>query len=639
MKYSIIVLVLLLISISVYNNGFLNKSSSNGNSDTNVSTAISVAGAVENYGNPNIMWSLADSEVGTYANSVVFPFSKTLISVRKYFVFVPGSAGGPSYYHDGDGGTLRFSIQGDDGSSTNRPNGIKLAETNHIIGGPQEPNGTGGLYGAGAPPSGAPGAIYGCDATDDANFREVCFLSPLAISAGQIYHLVVENTSSSPLNNFVSMNDMHLNNGTLTRDPQTPVYNDLDFRVSYIPTTGGAWIDKPRVAIVEYIFSDGTTWGQGYMAVTDTEDSPSWKASKWLNNTQDIRQTFTPSTNLALNSVNIAAMHFSGSNSIAAKINNSSGTTLWSGNITGFPTGTLTGNTSNNPHIAEAEPASVARFAGLAASITLTAGQSYELILESNGGQHVIFGSRDGAAANYFSQQTTINGAAYVGNSTTNDWTYWDIRGTPVSQYDISFYLGIGNTATISPPSLTVMNNICPSLFGSFSVVTNCGLGSSIQYSVDSGTTWSNSIPVWSDDVSVLARCVDNIDETNISINSNIVTAVLQECTSPCGTGNNIISPPGLAVANNVCPSTQGSFSVPTNCGDGSSIQYSIDNGMTWGNSLPLWADNIALISRCLSNADNTCYSINSNVVTAVLQECTSPCGTTSKPCFTIKTN
>ncbi|MBX2881409.1 MAG: hypothetical protein KTR32_15805 [Granulosicoccus sp.] len=422
--------------------------------ETNVELLLPKPSTAENgiaryYGNPQVMTSLADTQVGdtgnvSYANSVVFPFNKRLVSFRKYFIFVPGNAGGPGYYHGGDGGSIEFSLQTDDGTSAHNPSGNKLARSPNIIGGPPEPNGRGGLYDGDKPPTGAADAVYGCDATDDANFRTVCFDTPVEITAGTIYHLVAENTGSDPENNFVSMDDIFTRNGTDDRKAHAPLFDDLDFRVAY--QFNGNWIHRKEfVAIVEYLFDDGTSWGNGYMEVSSTPDSPSERASKWLNPQQDIRQTFIPATDFAALNLSVAAMHYSGTNTVEASISDATGQQLWSGQIKGYPTGDVQGEPGRWSGY-EAIKESRFRSSTFPNPIQLLANQTYQITLRSTGGSHVIPGARDGAvSSNYFSQSTTVNGAAYYGNAANNRWTEWEIGTQPpystAGHFDISFYL------------------------------------------------------------------------------------------------------------------------------------------------------------------------------------------------------
>ena len=86
------------------------------------------------------------------------------------------------------------------------------------------------------------------------------------------------------------------------------------------------------------------------------------------------------------------------------------------------------------------------------------------------------------------------------------------------------------NCTTPTAPVIEVTNNVCPSTTGTFGITTDCGTGSTLEWSTDSGTTWSTTIPTWADGVSVIARCVDDADATCISENSNTLTSSPVDC-------------------------------------------------------------------------------------------------------------
>ena len=65
-----------------------------------------------------------------------------------------------------------------------------------------------------------------------------------------------------------------------------------------------------------------------------------------------------------------------------------------------------------------------------------------------------------------------------------------------------------------SAPSISVTDNDCSTLTsGLFNVVSDCGLGSTIEWSINNGSTWSSTIPNYDpvNPVTVLARCIDEI--------------------------------------------------------------------------------------------------------------------------------
>ena len=173
-------------------------------------------------------------------------------------------------------------------------------------------------------------------------------------------------------------------------------------------------------------------------------------------------------------------------------------------------------------------------------------------------------------------------------------------------------------------PELSVTQNDCPALLGSFSIVTDCGVGSHIEYSTDGGINWSTLLPAWADGVSVIARCVDDLDATCVSSNSAAVVAILQAPPTA----------PELSVTQNDCPALLGSFSLVTDCGVGSHIEYSTDGGINWSTLLPAWADGVSVIAHCVDDLDATCVSSNSAAVVADYQFC---CPSTN--CINISVN
>lgn len=100
-----------------------------------------------------------------------------------------------------------------------------------------------------------------------------------------------------------------------------------------------------------------------------------------------------------------------------------------------------------------------------------------------------------------------------------------NIEGAFYNLYETQYF------ASPLSPEIIVINNTCPSYSnGNFNVVSPCGAGTHIEWSSDGGITWSTVTPIWEDGLSVVARCVDDLDSTNFSLNSNRVFGQLQIC-------------------------------------------------------------------------------------------------------------
>jgi hypothetical protein len=107
---------------------------------------------------------------------------------------------------------------------------------------------------------------------------------------------------------------------------------------------------------------------------------------------------------------------------------------------------------------------------------------------------------------------------------------------------------------TPAAPVLSVSNNItCPTIInGSINVQTACGAGTHIEYSTNSGTTWSTTKPSYTTTpITIIARCVKDIDDTCISLNSTSVTTaptILATITNPSASQSVCVSATGTNI-------------------------------------------------------------------------------------------
>jgi len=98
---------------------------------------------------------------------------------------------------------------------------------------------------------------------------------------------------------------------------------------------------------------------------------------------------------------------------------------------------------------------------------------------------------------------------------------------------DHKFDMGLNCCATPDAPVIAVTDNDCDAgTPGTFTVTTSCGAGSSIEWSTDSGTTWSTTAPTYDNATAqtVIARCVNDTDNTCISAESTAVTSAPNDC-------------------------------------------------------------------------------------------------------------
>jgi hypothetical protein len=143
--------------------------------------------------------------------------------------------GGP-VYSGGTGGTIRVSVQTDDGSPAHVPSGDILASFSFK---PGNPSG------------------------DWNEFPRYAFPSPARLTEGRLYHIVFDNTDASPTKNWISINELFYFSAATS--PRQPAYSD-----DYAVLTSGrdGWSVLARdTADMDLAYADGTHDGMGYVAV------------------------------------------------------------------------------------------------------------------------------------------------------------------------------------------------------------------------------------------------------------------------------------------------------------------------------------------------------------------------------------
>ncbi len=130
----------------------------------------------------------------------------------------------------------------------------------------------------------------------------------------------------------------------------------------------------------------------------------------------------------------------------------------------------------------------------------------------------------------------TTNPATIITNTVVGAGTYYIFETSPNGCFSASDFLLVQTIecACLVPasPEIAVTNNVCaPETPGIFSVTTACDTGSTLEWSTDNGTTWSTTAPVYDANViTAIARCVNDIDDTCISIESMPVTSAPNNC-------------------------------------------------------------------------------------------------------------
>ena len=151
-----------------------------------------------------------------------------------------------------------------------------------------------------------------------------------------------------------------------------------------------------------------------------------------------------------------------------------------------------------------------------------------------------------------------------------------------------------------------------------------CPTGSSIEYSIDGGSSFSSTLPAYDQEnpITVITRCSCTFD-SSVQSPTTSVTTNPGNCP-PCPELSEIapaieISSESSCIIFGSSPAG-GSFSAPSpGCPSGSTIEYSTDGGSTFSTMLPSYDQNnsITVLTRCSCVADPTIFSPSNSATTS----------------------
>ena len=180
--------------------------------------------------------SLSNVEVGRFpGRSVSYRFrakhSGSITTLRVYFIFRKLC---PGCYANGDGGKVSIQLFSDDGTPSHFPSRNML----------------------------------GSAVVDDPMLqwnREVHLERPVSVRSGELYHIVFSNSSSDPVLNYTSVDDLYT---TSVGSGLQPSSSGSDLAVLFKPNGTSPWRLLPQhVPILSIYYDDGYRQGQGYMDV------------------------------------------------------------------------------------------------------------------------------------------------------------------------------------------------------------------------------------------------------------------------------------------------------------------------------------------------------------------------------------
>ncbi len=177
--------------------------------------------------------------------------------------------------------------------------------------------------------------------------------------------------------------------------------------------------------------------------------------------------------------------------------------------------------------------------------------------------------------------------------------------------------VGVTSPASCTPPapptgSLAIVNSMCTSCMvtgGSITIGSVTGIGGTIEYSTNGGSTWSATLPSYqTNPITILATVLGtNGCRSNSSLVGVTSPATCIPPAPPTGSLNIVNS----ACVN--CMLTTGSISLGTVSGSGGTIEYSTNGGSTWSATIPTYQSSPINIIASV-NGTNGCRSFTTFV-------------------------
>lgn len=304
--------------------------------------------------------------------------------------------GGGSTYSGGNGGTIKVSIQTD---SNGVPSGTILSSMTFA---PGNPSGNWEVW------------------------DKLTFAAPATLTAGRLYHVVMENIDASPTTNYISVNALFYLGGPLT--PRQPTWSD-DYALLFATPTTWA-VQANNTPIMDLAYADGVHDGMNYIGSM----GPSYGSITGTSSL--VREHFTVSGgDRTVTSASVKVKRISGTSPLTISLK-SGATVLESGTVTAstIPTSPL-------PTVDTAQ----ALGGNVWATITfpprvLANGSTYDLVLSTAADtQYVAVPVQEGTTKGMLSRAFTDGG----GQKTTDGGATWSyLYPHPDNgRQDLQFYL------------------------------------------------------------------------------------------------------------------------------------------------------------------------------------------------------
>ena len=340
--------------------------------------------------------------------------SGKLRDVRTFFICAPG-------YGAGTGGSYRIDLETDDGATNHYPSGAVLATTT--------------------------------EKNPKANFVTETFASPATITTGQLYHVVYTNIDPAPTVNYCSLDMLYWQDPasavaqpTISNTDWAHLYNEgtLSAPVWHWRNQANSGDDGNYMPILQLDYSDGTSYGNGYMEV--------WieTSRKTVSGPNAAREAFTVNgPSMTADSVTVRLKHDSGTGPVTIAVLNGAGASLAS---CAEPYTAITSSGTGGDNWVTCK---------FASPVALNSGSTYALHLAApSTSAYSIFPIRKGVSYNYGASSFYSDGHAQY--TTGNGWLDWPSEtGEASTQADLQFFFtsaapSVGPTITTQPASVTI---------------------------------------------------------------------------------------------------------------------------------------------------------------------------------------
>ena len=187
--------------------------------------------------------------------------------------------------------------------------------------------------------------------------------------------------------------------------------------------------------------------------------------------------------------------------------------------------------------------------------------------------------------------------------------------------------------ASFPTPQVVIVQSQCSTVGGIprggaiMAPTTACPVGSIFEYATNENPVYTSAIPNYNQTTSLLVntRCTCIMDSSIFSVINENTTMPADCSVAICDAILSTTTAPLVGVINSTCTvaggvPSGGVLSVPTiACPFSSSIEYSINNGVTWSTTLPIYSQNTAItvLTRCICDVDNSLISMVGSITTS----------------------